>query len=145
MIITSPNQCAFSIYFSCDGVWGGIDEQIDDDNIQMIRRKADSYLLQRLCYDSLSGRQANKSYYTYNATLAFTEEEDLLGDATEYDRLMRRLYGEPPTEVCQIDDKNNTASPAAKGASKLSGLLKNMVPYAQFMYHFHDTRPYFTK
>ncbi|GFR77345.1 tripartite terminase subunit 3 [Elysia marginata] len=106
--------------------------------MRMARRKADTYMLRRLCYDTLRDRQINKSFYTYNPALVFTEGVDF-PDVAEFDELARNLYGDPPPEVDQDGDAPNSSSPPVRGAKKLMDLLRTLVPYVQFNVHYHDT------
>lgn len=126
MLITSPARCSFDIYVSDKGgLWGPADEDggENDEWLDLLIKKATSYVYERMLFDTPKGRQINKMFFTYNPYL-----------------VVEKGWVDPYLEL--YDDSDDDAEGDETGAVVVADTLKKtlttMIPFVTFFQRIHE-------
>ena len=131
--LTSPSKCSFELYLIGRGLWGVTDSYSAGGNVAesdpvfaLTHRKAESYVLSRLMFDSPKARSANSQYSVYNPYTVLTKEEE--------SAVPLGLFSDEDEE--KGGDDHKTAGNA--GLEELKKLLNVLHPYTTYYYRFHN-------
>ncbi|GFR99301.1 tripartite terminase subunit 3 [Elysia marginata] len=132
--LTSPAKCSFELHLSGRNLWSQTESYTigetptdSDPLFELTHRKAESYMLSRLMFDTPKIRAANGPYSVLNPYTVLIAKER--GD---YNRFVPRgLFDEGDEEASGETDKGNALE-------ELKNLLDALYPYTNFYLRFHN-------
>jgi hypothetical protein len=126
VLVTSPARCSFDIYINGNGLWGPAD---DDEWLDLLTKKATSYIYERMLFDTPKGRQTNKLFFNHNPYLASEGGDD--------DDRYKGMYDDDDDEDITTTTTTTTGGSVDLVVHNLKRTLTDMGPYVTFLDRIH--------